>query len=185
MKTIVYWSMKTSNCIICIVVLFLSFSFGCGSEEVFNEIGNHKDGEKHGKWISYCKHDQKIEEGNYKDGEKHGKWISYFEDGQIWHEGNYKDGKEHGEFIYFGYGNYNILHKVKSEGYKDGKLNGKIIHFHVNGEKNSIVNYKDGEKNGKNIFYDKDGNIYWSGNFQDGVLIDGGFIKSDKPFDLY
>ena len=117
MKTIVYWSMKTSNCIICIVVLFLSFSFGCGSEEVFNEIGNHKD------------------------GEKHGKWISYFEDGQIWHEGNYKDGKEHGEFIYFGYGNYNILHKVKSEGYKDGKLNGKIIHFHVNGEKNSIVNY--------------------------------------------
>ena len=161
MKTIVYWSMKTSNCIICIVVLFLSFSFGCGSEEVFNEIGNHKD------------------------GEKHGKWISYFEDGQIWHEGNYKDGKEHGEFIYFGYGNYNILHKVKSEGYKDGKLNGKIIHFHVNGEKNSIVNYKDGEKNGKNIFYDKDGNIYWSGNFQDGVLIDGGFIKSDKPFDLY
>ena len=76
-------------------------------------------------------------------------------------------------------------HKVKSENYIDGKLDGKLIHYHVNGEINSVVNYKYGEKNGNNIFYDKDGKIYWSGNYIDGVLIDGDFIKSDKPYNLY
>ena len=79
-------------------------------EEVTREVGDYKDGEKHGKWISYCIHDQKINEGNYIDGEKHGKWISYLEDGQIWYEENYKDGEEHGEFILYGYGNYNIFY---------------------------------------------------------------------------
>ena len=47
------------------------------------------------------------------------------------------------------------------------------------------MNYQDGEKDGKNIFYDKDGKIYWSGNYKDGVLVVGDFIKSDKPFNLY
>ena len=45
---------------------------------------------------------------------------------------------------------------------------------------NEVGNYKDGKKDGKNIFYDKDGRIYWSGNYKDGVLVDGGFIKSDN-----
>ena len=182
---VVHLSMKNSNYCVYVVVLFLSFSFGCGSEEVFNEIGNYKDGKKDGKWISYCKHDQKVEEGNYKDGEKHGKWNFYFEDGQIWYEGNYQDGKEHGEFIYSGYGNYNILHKVKSENYIDGKLDGKSIHYHVNGEIGRTENFKDGARNGNDIFYDKDGEIFWSGKYKDGILIDGDFIKSDKPFNLH
>ena len=137
---VVHLSMKNSNYIVYVVVLFLSFSFGCGSEEVINEVGNYKDGEKHGKWISYCKHDNKIQEGNYKNGKKHGKWISYLEDGQIWYEENYIDGKEHGEFILYGYGNYNIFHKLKLENKKDGNLDGKSIHYHINGEINSIVN---------------------------------------------
>ena len=47
------------------------------------------------------------------------------------------------------------------------------------------MNYKDGKEDGKNIFYDKDGKIYWSGTYKDGVLIDGGSIESDKPFNLY
>ena len=125
------------------------------------------------------------EVGDYKDGEKHGKWISYFEDGKIWYEGNYKNGKEHGEFIYFGNGNYNIIHKLELNNYKDGVLDGETIYYHINGEKNSVINYKDGNKDGKNIFYDKDGKIYWSGTYKDGVLIDGDFIESDKPFNLY
>ena len=161
MKKVVHFSMKNSNYIIYIVVLFLSFSFGCGFEEVINEVGN------------------------YKDGLKQGKWISYFEDGKIWYEGNYKNGKEHGEFIYFGNGNYNILHKLELNNYKDGILDGETIYYHINGEKNSVINYKDGNKDGKNIFYDKDGKIYWSGTYKDGVLIDGDFIESDKPFNLY
>ena len=32
------------------------------------------------------------------------------------------------------------------------------------------------------IFYDKDGKIYWSGNYERGVLTNGGSIKSDIPF---
>ena len=116
---------------------------------------------------------------------EHGKWISYLEDGQIWYEENYINGKEYGEFILYGYGNYNIFHKVKSENKKDGKLDGKSIHYHVNGEINSIVNYKDGKKVGKNNFYDKDGKIYWSGYYENGILINGDFIKSDKPFNLH
>ena len=185
MKKVVHFSMKKSNYIIYVVALFLSFSFGCGFEEVINEVGNYKDGKKDGKWISYCKHDHKIEEGNYKDGLKQGKWISYFEDGKIWYEGNYKNGKEHGEFIYFGNGNYNIIHKLELVNYKDGELDGQSIYYHINGEINSIVNYQNGKKDGENIFYDKDGKIYWSGNYKDGVLVVGDFIKSDKPFNLY
>ena len=168
-----------------LVLSLFTFSFCCEMEEVTREVGDYKDGEKHGKWISYCKHDQKIIEGNYKDGKKYGKWISYFEDGQIWYEGNYKNGKEHGEFIYFGNGNYNILHKLELNNYKDGVLDGETIYYHINGEKNSVINYKDGKEDGKNIFYDKDGKIYWSGTYKDGVLIDGGSIKSDNPFNLY
>ncbi len=167
------------------IISLFTFSFCCEMEEVSREVGDYKDGEKHGKWISYCIHDQKINEGNYIDGEKHGKWISYLEDGQIWYEENYKDGEEHGEFILYGYGNYNIFHKVKIENKKDGKLDGKSIHYHINGEIGRIINYKDGIQIGTDIFYDKDGKIYWSGNYNDGVLIDGDFIKSDKPFNLY
>ena len=167
------------------LVIFLSISFGCGPEEVTNEEGDYKNGEKHGKWTSYCEHGKIIEEGNYIDGNKEGKWISYFEDGQIWYEGNFKDGKEYGKFIYYGYGNYNILHKVRLQTFKDGKLNGKHIEYHINGEINSIVNYKDEKKVGKNNFYDKDGKIYWSGYYENGTLINGGFIESYKPFDLH
>mgnify|MGYP003710819821 CR=1 FL=1 len=94
-------------------------------------------------------------------------------------------GKEHGEFIYFGNGNYNIVHKLELNNYKDGVLDGETIYYHINGEKNSVINYKDGKEDGKNIFYDKDGKIYWSGTYKDGVLIDGGSIESDKPFNLY
>ena len=177
--------MKKSNYNIYVIVLFLSISFGCGPEEVTNEVGNYQDGKKDGKWISYCKHDQKIQEGNYKDGEKDGKWIYYLEDGQIWKEGNYKDGEEHGESVYYGYGNYNILHKVKLENRKYGKLDGKSIHYHVNGEIGRTENFKDGVRNGNDIFYDKDGEIFWSGKYKDGILIDGDFIKSDKPFNLH
>ena len=177
--------MQNGSYIVYVVVLFISFSFGCGPEEVINEEGNYRDGKKDGKWISYCIHDQKIEEGNYKDGKKDGKWIFYLEDGQIWYTGSYQEGKEHGEFIYNGYGNYNIFHKITLENYRDGKLSGDAINYHVNGEINSIVSYKSGEKDGNSIFYDKDGKKYWSGNYQDGVLIDGNFIKSDTPFNLY
>ena len=173
------------NIISTLILSLFTFSFCCEMEEVTREVGDYKDGEKHGKWISYCKHENKIQEGNYKNGKKHGKWISYFEDGQVWFEGNYNNGKEHGEFIYFGNGNYNIIHKLELVNYKDGELDGQSIHYHVNGEINSIVNYQNGEKDGKNIFFDKDGKIYWSGNYKDGVLVDGDFIKSDKPFNLY
>ena len=173
------------NIILTLILSLFTFSFCCEMEEVTREVGDYKDGEKHGKWISYCKHDQKIIEGNYKYGKKYGKWISYFEDGQIWYEGNYKNGKEHGEFIYFGNGNYNILHKLELINYKDGILDGKTIYYHINGEKNSVINYKDGKKDGKNIFYDKDGKIYWSGYYENGILINGGFIESYKPFDLH
>ena len=107
-------------------MVFFSFSFGCGPEEIINEEGSYREGKKDGKWISYCKHEHKIQEGNYIDGEKHGKWIYYFEDGQIWYEGSYKDGKEYGKFIYNDYGNYNDLHKLYSENYKDGKIKWRI-----------------------------------------------------------
>jgi len=153
--------MKNSNYIIYVVVLSLSLSFGCGPEEVTNEVGN------------------------YQDGKKDGKWIYYLEDGQIWYEGNYKDGVEHGEFILSGYGNYNIFHKVKVENYKNGKLDGKSIHYHINGEIGRIENYKDGYQNGNDIFYDKDGKIFWSGNYKDGIFIYGDFLKSDRPFNLH
>ena len=168
-----------------LLICLFTYSFCCGPEEVVNEVGNYKDGKKDGKWISYCKHDQKIQEGNYIDGEKHGKWISYLEDGQIWYEENYKDGEEHGEFILYGYGNYNIFHKVKIENKKDGKLDGKSIHYHVNGEIGRVENYINGIKNGTDIFYDQDGRIYWSGNYEDGILINGGSIKSDIPFNIH
>ena len=149
------------NIISTLILSLFTFSFCCEMEEVTREVGD------------------------YKDGEKHGKWISYLEDGEIWYEENYIDGKEHGEFILYGYGNYNIFHKLKLENKKDGTLDGKSIHYHINGEINSIVNYVDGKEDGKNIFYDKDGRIYWSGNYKDGVLVDGDFIKSDEPFNLY
>ena len=168
-----------------LILSLFTFSFCCGPEDIVKEEGNYKDGNKDGKWTSYCEHGNIIEEGNYKDGKKHGKWISYLEDGQIWYEENYKDGEEHGEFILYGYGNYNIFHKVKIENKKDGKLDGKSIHYHINGEINSIVNFQNGEKDGENIFYDKDGKIYWSGNYKEGILVDGNFIKSDEPFNLY
>ena len=167
------------------LVIFLSISFGCEMEEVVNEVGNYKDGTKDGKWTSYCKHEKKIEEGYYKDGKKHGNWISYFEDGQIWYEENYNNGKQHGQSIYYGNGNYNIIHKLELVNYKDGELDGQSIYYHINGEINSTVNYQNGKKDGENIFYDKDGKIYWSGNYKDGVLVVGDFIKSDKPFNLY
>jgi len=168
-----------------LILSLFTFSFCCGPEDVVKEEGNYKDGNKDGKWTSYCEHGNIIEEGNYRDGKKHGKWTSYFDDGQIWYVGNYKDGKKHGEFVYYGYGNYNILHKVRLQNFKDGKLNGKHIEYHINGEINSIVNYKDEKKVGKNNFYDKDGRMYWSGYYKDGILMDGDFIKSDKPFNLH
>jgi len=167
------------------LVIFLSISFGCGSEEVTNEEGEYKNGEKHGKWTSYCEHGKIIEEVNYTQGKKHGKSTSYFEDGQIWNEGNYKDGQEHGGFIYYGYGNYNLLHKIELQNYINGKLNGKLIHYHINGEISRIDNYKNDKENGTSIFYDKDGEIYWSGNYEHGNLINGSSVKSDKLFNLY
>jgi antitoxin component YwqK of YwqJK toxin-antitoxin module len=166
-------------------ITFFNISFCCGPEEVMKEKGEYLDGQKHGKWISYCEHGNIIEEGNYKDGKKHGKWISYLEDGSIWYEENFIDGKEYGEFILYGYGNYNIFHKLKLENKKDGNLDGKSMHYHINGEIGRVQNYKDGIKNGTDIFYDKNGRIYWSGNYKDGILIDGQSIKSDEPFDLY
>ena len=144
-----------------LILSLFTFSFCCGPEEITKEEGNYKDGNKDGKWISYCEHGNIIEEGNYKDG------------------------KKHGEFVYYGYGNYNTLHKIRLQNFKDGKLNGKHIEYHINGEINSIVNYKDEKKVGKNNFYDKDGRMYWSGYYKDGILIDGDFIKSDKPFNLH
>ena len=69
--------MQNGSYIVYVVVLFISFSFGCGPEEVINEEGNYRDGKKDGKWISYCIHDQKIEEGNYIDGKKDGKWFDF------------------------------------------------------------------------------------------------------------
>ncbi len=167
------------------LVLLLSITFCCGTEEVMNEEGKYLDGEKHGKWTSYCEHGNIIEEGKYLNGEKHGKWTTYFDDGQIWYEGKYKDGKKSGDFIFYGYGNYNTLHKVYLENHKDGKLDGELIHYHINGEIGRVENYIDGIQNGTDIFYDKDGKIYWSGNYKDDVLIDGDFIKSNKPFNLY
>ena len=169
---------------ISIITLF-TFSFCCEMEEVYREVGDYKDGEKHGKWISYCIHDQKINEGNYIDGEKHGKWIFYFENEQIWYEGNFKNGIEDGQFIYYGNGNYNIIHKIYSENYKDGKLNGKLTHYHINEEIGRVENYTNGIKNGTDIFYDQDGRIYWSGNYEDGILINGSSIKSDIPFNIH
>ena len=38
--------MKKSNYYIYIIVLFLSLSFGCGPEEVTNEVGNYQDEKK-------------------------------------------------------------------------------------------------------------------------------------------
>jgi uncharacterized protein len=166
-------------------ISFFTFSFCCELEEVVNEVGNYKDGKKDGTWISYCKHDNKIQEGNYKNGKKHGKWFFYLEDERIWYEGHYVDGKENGESILYGNGNYNIFHKLKIENKKDGNLDGKSIHFHINGEISRIVNYKYGQQNGTDVFYDKNGIIYWSGNYKDGVLIDGDFIETDKPLNLY
>ncbi len=43
---VVNCSMKNSNYIIYVVVLSLSLSFGCGPEEVTNEVGNYQDGKK-------------------------------------------------------------------------------------------------------------------------------------------
>jgi antitoxin component YwqK of YwqJK toxin-antitoxin module len=177
--------MNIKNYIISFGIFIFSFSFSCGLEEATSEVGNYKDGKKDGKWISYCEHENKIQEGNYKDGEKQGKWVFYLEDGPIWYEENYVDGIEHGEFILYGYGNYNIFHKLKLENKKDGKLDGKSIHYHVNGAISRILNYKNGEQNGTNIFYDKNGQIYWHGNYKDGELIDGDFVNSDKPLNLY
>ena len=86
--------MKNSNYIVYVVVLFLSFSFGCGPEEVFNEIGNYKDGKKDGKWISYWDmNGQKKEDQTYKDGKRDGLWISWYENGNKAEEGTFKDGK--------------------------------------------------------------------------------------------
>ena len=69
MKKFVHFSMKNSNYIIYVVVLFLSFSFGCGFEEVINEVGNYKDGKKDGKWTSWYDDGQKWSERIWKDGE--------------------------------------------------------------------------------------------------------------------
>ena len=176
--------MKTLVKILCLCSFF-TISFCCEMEEVSREVGDYKDGEKHGKWISYFIHDQKINEGNYIDGEKHGKWISYLEDGEIWRKENYLNGRKHGKSITYGYGNYNVLHKVHLENYKNGKLDEKLIHYHINGEIGRVQNYKDGIQNGTDIFYDKNGRIFWSGNYKDGILINGESIKSDKPFDVY
>tara|TARA_B100001250_G_C19497226_1_gene655790 strand:- start:162 stop:689 length:528 start_codon:yes stop_codon:yes gene_type:complete len=168
-----------------LILSFISVAFCCEIEEITREMGDYQNGKKHGKWNSYCKHDQKIIEGYYKHGKKHGQWIFYFEDGRVWYKGNYKNGKEHGEFIYFGNGNYNILHKLELNNYKNGNLDGETIYYHINGEKNSIIHYKDGKKHGKNTFYDKDGRIYWSGTYKNGDLISGGPIETDRPFNLY
>jgi uncharacterized protein len=139
----------------------MAFTFCCELEEVINETGS------------------------YIDGKKEGKWISYLEDGQIWYEESYTNGIENGEFTMYGYGNYTIFHKLKLENKADGKLNGKSIHYHINGEISRIVNFINGKQNGTDIFFDKNGNTYWSGNYKDGVLTDGDYIKSDKPLNLY
>ena len=63
------------------LVLFLSFSFGCGPEEVMNEEGNYKDGKLDGLSTDWYEGGQKKSKINYKGEMKDGLSTYWFERG--------------------------------------------------------------------------------------------------------
>ena len=92
------------------------------------------------KEVEYYNNGQKKIEKSYKNGQKHGKLLTWFENGQIWQEENWKNGKLDGKLLTW-YPNGNLM----GEGnYKDGKEHGKWTGWFQDGKLLYEKYYKDG-----------------------------------------
>ena len=58
--------MKIIRNMICLFVCFFTFTCCCSPEQITKEEGNYKDGNKDGKWISYCEHGNIIQDGLHR-----------------------------------------------------------------------------------------------------------------------
>ena len=76
--------------------VFLYFSNGTQ-----NEIRSYKEGEMHGRWITWNEQGQKIAEAEYQEGLKHGKWFVWNDEGVLLYDMTYNLGNRSGTWKMF------------------------------------------------------------------------------------
>ena len=113
-----------------------------GSKRKFWRRESHKDGVKHGEWLTFAEQPPRKPKNSrtyprpehakkcYANGRLHGCWESFFHDGQLRERKNYKNGVGHGPYeMYWPDG------KIKHKGsYENGRLHGRWDSFFNDGQ---------------------------------------------------
>jgi len=159
---------------------------GTGQIKSLTEIW---DGKRDGKFTSWHKNGQKVQEINYKDGKLDGKWTTWHENGQKKSERFIRNGKRDGKMTEWydngqikaekNYINGELDGKVTTwhengqiqveDNYINGKLDGKVTEWYYSGQKRREVNYKDGEREGKFTTWYYNGQIEKVEYYENGV----------------
>jgi len=105
---------------------------------------------------------QYASKGKLKNGKLDGKWTTWYKNGQIMEEYNVKDNKPDGKLTFW---HENGQIKLETN-FKNGNEDGKRTIWYENGQKESEGNFKDNLKEGFWIFWQKNGLIDIRGNFK-------------------
>lgn len=174
------------------------------------EEENYEKGELEGEYKAYHRNGVVSEIGQYKNGLKHGLWKSFNDDNILIYEETLNNGKNTGatkyysntgklteEYIYKNdflqeYKAYNkegaVVYQNKKEGknnydvglyypngnkktegkVRDGKFDGLWKFYDINGNLSSEVTYVDGKKEGKGISYYENGKVKSEANYEKG-----------------
>ena len=121
------------------------------------EIGEKKDGKKHGIWQGWCPDGKQSYIGNYQDDLKHGEWFEWYCTGRKKSQGEYRYGKKEGVWKEW-YESDSGQIKNQSE-WHDDKWHGKMISWYPDGHIESESEFRDGKYYGVRKYYSRDGRI--------------------------
>lgn len=100
----------------------------------------------------------------FKNGELHGKKLSYHKNGQLDEDICYNEGKQHGKYLKY----HKNAHLAEDIDYEEDKKHGKALSYHKNGQLVQDCEYKQGELHGKKLTYDKSGKLKKETTYEEG-----------------
>lgn len=144
-------------------------------------MGKYINEKKDSIWVFLDEHGNYLSKENYKEGNRHGKCITFYafnpkiDAGQpnLLEVALYVNGEKEGEYLkYYRNGKYMV-----QGNYSAGVLEGKRTTFYSTGKKKTVVYFKKGVKNGYTINYDRNEEVTSKEFYKNGYELKGKVLE--------